>query len=77
MCCTRRRENRDGIMTEAAIDLRSSHRVEEDGSHTVLVQISGLPSLEWANGVSLWIRDAIRDNAHKIGRLDPNPQKQQ
>lgn len=47
------------------------HREEVDGSHTVTVEISGLPSMEWANRASLWIRDAIRENAHKIGSLDP------
>ena len=60
-------------MAETAIDLKSSYRVEADGSHTVVVEIMGLPSMQWANGVSLWVRDMIRENAHKIGRLDPNP----
>jgi len=62
-------------MAEIPIDLRSSHRVEADGTHSVMVTISGLPSLNTANFVSMWIRDAIRGNAHKIGRLDPNPPK--
>jgi hypothetical protein len=60
-------------MAEIPIDLRSSHRVEDDGSHTVMVCITGLPSMDAANRVSLWMRDAIRDNAHKIGWRDPNP----
>ena len=60
-------------MAEIPIDLRSSHRVEDDGSHTVMVSITGLPDMDTSNRVSLWIRDAIRDNAHKIGRRDPNP----
>lgn len=62
-------------MTEHPIDLRSSHRQEDDGSHTVMLTISGLPSLDASNRVSMWLRDAIRENAHKIGRRDPNPPK--
>lgn len=60
-------------MGEIPIDLRSSHRVEADGSHTVIVTISGLPDIDTAQRINLWMRDAIRDNAHKIGRQDPNP----
>lgn len=64
-------------MAEIAIDLRSSHRVEVDGSHTVTIEISGLPSMDAAQGVSNWMRELVRENAHKIGRLDPNPPRQQ
>lgn len=64
-------------MAENAIDLRSSHRVEADGSHTVMVTISGLPTLEWAQRIGNWMRDLIRANANQIGRLDPNPPKPQ
>lgn len=63
-------------MAEIPIDLRSSHRVEKDGTHTVMVTISGLADMNMANRVSMWMRDAIRDNAHKIGRRDPNPPRQ-
>lgn len=64
-------------MAESTIDLRSSHRVEADGSHTVMVTISGLPTLEWAQRVGNWMRDLVRANANQIGRLDPNPPKPQ
>jgi hypothetical protein len=57
----------------ATLDIRNAHRVEPDGSHTVTVQITGLPSLDEANRVSLWMRDCIRENAHKIGTLDRAP----
>lgn len=60
-------------MTEVAIDLRSSHRVEADGTHTVMVTISGLPDIDAANRINTWMRDMVRENAHKIGRRDPNP----
>lgn len=63
-------------MAETAIDLRSSHRIEADGSHTVTVTISGLPSLEVANKFSLFVRDSIRENAHKVGRLDTKRNEQ-
>lgn len=52
-----------------AIDLRSSCREESDGSKTVVVEISGLPDMDQANKVSDWMRELIRENAHKIGRL--------
>jgi hypothetical protein len=64
-------------MSQNIIDLMSSHRVEADGTHTVTIQISGLPSLPLAQHVSDWMRDLVRANAHQIGRLDPNPPKQQ
>jgi hypothetical protein len=60
-------------MSETAMDLRSSHRIEADGSHTVVIEMSGLPSLEMAQGISNWMRDLIRANAHKIGRLEARP----
>lgn len=63
-------------MSEIPIDLKSSHHVEDDGSHTVLVTVSGLPSVQLANEVSNWMRDAIRANAHKIGRLDTKRNEQ-
>lgn len=64
-------------MPEIPIDLRSYHREEADGSHTVTVEISGLPSLDQANRVSTWMRDMIRTGAVQIGRLDPNPPRSQ
>lgn len=60
-------------MPETAIDLRSSHRVEGDGSHTVIIQISGLPSLAWAQRVSDWVREIIQIHAHEIGRREEAP----
>lgn len=64
-------------MAETAIDLRSYHQEMPDGSHTVTVEISGLPNLDQANRVSLWMRGLIRENASQLGRLDPNPPKTQ
>jgi hypothetical protein len=68
-------ERDDGA--EKAIDLRSYHKEEADGSHTVTLEISGLPSLDYANRVSKWMRALIRENASQIGRLDPNPPRSQ
>lgn len=64
-------------MAETAIDLRSYHKQEDDGSHTVTVEFSGLPSLDYANRVSNWMRGLIRENADQIGRLDHNPPRKQ
>ena len=64
-------------MADTAIDLRSSHREENDGSHTVMITMSGIPSVEMAQEVSNWMRDLVRANAHQIGRPDPNPPKAQ
>jgi hypothetical protein len=36
-----------------------------------------LPSLDYANRVSNWMRGLIRENASQIGRLDPNPPRSQ
>lgn len=64
-------------MAETLIDLRSYHSVADDGTHTVTVEISGLPSLDQANRVSMWMREMIRSGANQIGRLDPNPPRPQ
>lgn len=69
------RKNRVRIMAEIAMDLRSSHRAEPDGTHTVTVEMTGLPTIEMAQGVSNWMRDLVRANAHKIGRLEAKPQQ--
>ena len=62
-------------MPVTPIDLRSSHQQETDGSHTVMLTISGIPSMEWANKVSGWMQTAIRAHAHEIGLLEANPPK--
>lgn len=62
-------------MSVTPIDLRSSHQQEFDGSHTVMLTISGLPTLNQANRVNEWLRKAIRANAHEIGLLEANPPK--
>jgi hypothetical protein len=63
-------------MAETAIDFRSGHRAEPDGTHTVTIEISGLTSLVMAQGVSNWMRNLIRENAHKIGRLESRPPRE-
>jgi hypothetical protein len=64
-------------VAEIAIDLRSSHRKEANGTHTVIIQISGMPTIEMAQGLADWVRDLVRANAHKIGRLEVPPEKRQ
>lgn len=58
------------------IDMRSSHREETDGTHTVTVQISGIPNLQLANRISHWVQDLLQKNANQIGRLTPGSQTQ-
>lgn len=63
-------------MAEYPIDFSPSCRQEKDGSLTVIVQITGIPDMEMANKVSNWMRDCIRENAHKIGRRAEAPARQ-
>jgi hypothetical protein len=77
MALMRPQETRRKPMAETVIDLQASHQQEADGSHTVTVTISGLPTLGLAQSVSDWMRDIIRANAHQIGRLDPKPPRAQ
>lgn len=60
-------------MAETVIDMRSAHRVEADGSHTVTVQVSGLRDLRMAQDISDWMHTLIREHAHQIGRLAKPP----
>lgn len=60
-------------MTEYAVDFHSSCRQEKDGSLTVTIQISGLPNVDMANKVSLWMRGIIQKHAHEMGRRDTAP----
>ena len=48
-------------------ELRAFHRVEADESHTVAIEISGLPSLEWSRHMAQWLHDLIKERAHEIG----------
>lgn len=63
-------------MAEYAIDFGTSCKQEQDGSVTVSIHVSGLPDVAAANRVSLWMRDIIRENAHRIGRRGEVPTKQ-
>jgi len=48
---------------------------QEDGSLTVTLQCSGLPDLDAANKVSLWMRDIIRGERPQdrtAGRFSPS-----
>ena len=63
-------------MSECPIDFRTSCQEAKDGSLTVLLHVSGLPDVNAANKVSLWMRDIIRENAHKIGRRGEPPTQQ-
>jgi hypothetical protein len=60
-------------MAEIPIDFAATHRQETDGSHTVIVTVSGLPSMAVSNKIAMWMRHMIRSNANEIGRLEKNP----
>lgn len=60
-------------MSITTLDLSASLQVEKDGTHTVLIQISGMRSLDQANMISHWAHTALKQNIHKIGERDPNP----
>ena len=49
------------------VTLRAFHRVEADESHTVAVEITGLPSLDWSRHMAQWLHDLIKERAHEIG----------
>lgn len=53
------------------INLRSDHYVEDDGSHTVMIIVSGLPSLPTAQKISDWIHDLVKEHASDVGHLVP------
>ena len=55
------------------LDIASLHQIEQDGTHTVLIQMSGMSSLEQAQRISDWARAALIANVSKIGERDPNP----
>jgi hypothetical protein len=65
------------MQTDVSIDIRSSHRLEQDDSHTVMLTISGIPSMGAANWINAWLQKAIREHAHEIGLLETNPPKSQ
>ena len=49
------------------VRLRAFHRVEADESHTVAIEITGLPSLDWSRHMAQWLHDLIKERAHEIG----------
>jgi hypothetical protein len=49
------------------VTLRAFHRVEANESHTVAIEITGIPSLDWSRHMAQWLHDVIKDRAHEIG----------
>ena len=50
-------------------------RQEPDQSFTIVVEISGIPSVELADRVSKWLQTAIRQNADMLGDVDTPPRR--
>jgi hypothetical protein len=56
------------------IDLNAHLRQEPDQTFTILIEISGIPSIARADHIN-WLRTAIRDNADMLGKLDTPPRQ--
>ena len=69
-------EEEEMAAKQIPIDLNASLRQESDESYTIVVEISGIPSIAAANRVSEWLRAAIRENADELGELDTPPRPQ-
>jgi len=50
-------------------------RQEPDQSFTIVVEISGIPSIDMADRVSKWLQTAIRENAEKLDDVDTPPRR--
>jgi hypothetical protein len=57
------------------IDLDAQLRQEPDQSFTIVIEISGIPSIAMADHISNWLRTAIRDNADLLGKIDTPPRQ--
>ena len=55
------------------LNFHASLRKEPDQSFTIVVKISGIPSVEMADRVSNWLRAAIRENADTLAGADTPP----
>jgi hypothetical protein len=73
----RRSGGEEHNVAEIAIDLRTEHRVEADSSHTITIELTGLPTLGMAQKVSDWMGELVRENGHQIGRLAAKPPRVQ
>ena len=58
------------------IDLNAHLREEPDQSYTIVVEVSGIPTVELVHRVSEWLREAIRDHADMLGELNGPPRQQ-
>jgi len=57
------------------LDFHANLRRDPDQSFTIVVEISGIPSVDIADRVSKWLQTAIRQNADMLGDLDPPPRR--
>jgi alpha-D-ribose 1-methylphosphonate 5-triphosphate synthase subunit PhnH len=67
----------EATMAEEKIPLNfHAHlRQEPDQSFTIVVEISGIPSVDMANRVSEWLQRAIRENAEMLDDVDTPPRR--
>jgi hypothetical protein len=53
-----------------AVDMQCSTRPRSDGTCTVVVEVTGLPSILEANKFAEWMRRSLREHVEEIGRID-------
>lgn len=61
--------------TPYAMDIRCSGHQEADGTHTVVVSLTGIPTIDEALMVSEWLHRLVQRNASEIGTLEPGPRE--
>lgn len=61
---------------DKVMDINGSCQIEEDGSHTVIIAITGISSEEMAKHVGLWARAALRRHTSELGESIPAPTHQ-
>ena len=50
-----------------AIDMQCSMRPQSNGTYTVVLEITGVPSMVKANEISAWMRRTLRPHIADIG----------
>lgn len=50
-----------------ALDMQASCRHQSNGTYTVTLEISGVPSIVKANEISSWLRRTLRPHISEIG----------
>ena len=54
-------------MDTVPVDICTSGKEEKDGTHTITMVISGIPSPVWAQIISFWLHQIVEHNAPMLG----------